>query len=328
MNRSGWRWARLLGGALVLAALLRQLGTGPFLDGIRLIDGRSLMAAAAITLLTTACCAWRWRLVARGLGIDLTMPTAIGAYYRSQFLNTTLPGGVLGDVHRAVRHGRDAGDVGRGLRAVAWERAAGQVVQVVLAVILLALLPSPVRSSMPVIVAATIVAAVGAVALSRRVPDSGMSLWARALRTSAADLRGALLARAAWPGILLSSAAAVAGHAAIFLIAARALGSTVSPVHMLPLAMLVLLAMSVPTNIAGWGPREGVAAWAFSLAGLGADQGVATAVAYGVMVFGASLPGAVILIGGWLRPNTRRRGTTGSPLWRQSTPGRQGAAHG
>ena len=51
-------------------------------------------------------------------------------------------------------------------------------------------------------------------------------------------------------------------------------------------------------NIGGWGPREGVTAWAFSAAGLGASLGVATAVVYGVMVFVASLPGAAVLV--WL----------------------------
>ena len=45
--------------------------------------------------------------------------------------------------------------------------------------------------------------------------------------------------------------------------------------------MLVLLAMVVPLNVGGWGPREGVAAWAFAAAGWGAAQGVAAATAYG-----------------------------------------------
>ena len=63
------------------------------------------------------------------LGVDCRCRAAVAAYYRSLFLNTTLPGGVVGDVHRGVSHGRDVGDVGRGLRAVAWERSAGQVVQ-------------------------------------------------------------------------------------------------------------------------------------------------------------------------------------------------------
>jgi hypothetical protein len=72
---------------------------------------------------------------------------------------------------------------------------------------------------------------------------------------------------------------------------------------MLPLALLVMLAMSVPTNVAGWGPREGAAAWVFALAGLGAAQGLATTVVYGAMALVATLPGAVVL----LVPTLRRR---------------------
>ena len=60
----------------------------------------------------------------------------------------------------------------------------------------------------------------------------------------------------------------------------------------MPLTLLALLAMALPLNIGGWGPREGVAAWAFGAAGLSAAQGVATAVVYGVLVLVASLPGA------------------------------------
>ena len=77
---------------------------------------------------------------------------------------------------------------------------------------------------------------------------------------------------------------------------------------MLPLAVLVLLAAGVPTNIAGWGPREGVAAWVFGVAGLGAAQGVATSVVYGVMVLVASLPGAVVLLVASLHRDPPARG--------------------
>jgi glycosyltransferase 2 family protein len=63
--------------------------------------------------------------------------------------------------------------------------------------------------------------------------------------------------------------------------------------------MLALLAMVLP-SVAGWGPREGVTAWVFSAAGLGADRGAAAAVTYGVLVLAASLPGAVVLLVGWL----------------------------
>jgi hypothetical protein len=48
-------------------------------------------------------------------------------------------------------------------------------------------------------------------------------------------------------------------------------------------------------NIGGWGPREGVTAWAFGAAGLSATQGVTIAVAYGLFAFVAALPGAIVL---------------------------------
>ena len=139
------------------------------------------------------------------------------------------------------------------------------------------------------------------VVLAARVrPGAGRSRWARLRSAAARDLRDALLARRAWPAIALASALIVAGHAATFLIAARSAGVTAPLSQLLPLALLVMLAAALP-NVGGWGPREGVTAWAFAAAGLGASLGVATAVVYGVMVLVASLPGAAVLVAAELR---------------------------
>ena len=146
MSRTVWRWARLVASAVTFTVLIWHLGASPFLDGVRMVDGRALAAAAGLGVLTTVCCAWRWKIVAGGLGVRLSLPAAVAAYYRSLFLNVTLPGGIVGDVHRGISHGRDVSDVGRALRAVALERLAGQVVQVVLTVVVLLVLPSPVHS--------------------------------------------------------------------------------------------------------------------------------------------------------------------------------------
>ena len=121
-RRTAWRRARYALAAGTFAVLVWRLGTGPFLDGLRAVDAGALAAAAGIAVVTTACCAWRWRIVAGGLGADLPLRAAVASYYRSLFLNVALPGGVAGDVHRGISHGRDTRDVGRGLRAVAWER--------------------------------------------------------------------------------------------------------------------------------------------------------------------------------------------------------------
>ena len=318
MKRTVLSWGRVVGSAMVLAVLVWRLGTGPFLHGIRTIDGSALAAATGLAVLTTLCCAWRWKIVAGGLGVGLSLPAAVAAYYRSLFLNLTLPGGVAGDLHRAVSHGRDVSDVGRALRAVAWERTAGQVVQVLLTLAVLLALPSPVRSSMPLVALAVVVVAIGFGLVVRRRPGKARSAWARTRSAAVRDIREGLLARKSWLGIALASAVVVAGHAATFMIAARTAGATAPVSRMLPLALLVMVAMVLP-SVGGWGPREGAAAWIFAAAGLGAQRGVATAVVYGVMVLFSSLPGAAVLLVAWFR-GTR-------PPRRRERPLREGTAH-
>lgn len=292
-------WLRPACGAVIVAVLLAQFGTGPFVAALETVTGWALAIAMAVTLVTTACCAWRWSVVARELEVDVRLPAAVAAYYRSQFLNSTLPGGVLGDVHRAVRHGRDVGAMGRSARSVAWERTLGQAVQVVLTVLLLAMLPSPVRPVAGVLALGLLVAVVagGGIALvGHWAPRHRRGLMSRGVRAVVDDLRRVLLTRRAWPVVLLTSTLVVAGHVGVFLIAMRAAEVEAMGGQQIALAALVLLAAAVPANLAGWGPREGVAAWAFGAAGVGAATGVTVAVLYGVLALVATLPGALVLV--------------------------------
>lgn len=300
LSDRGWTWARAIGGVAILALLVWQVGTGPFLHGLRAVDGGALAAAIGIGLIATLCCAWRWRLVARGLGVRLPFRSAVGAYYRSQFLNMTLPGGVVGDVHRAVRHGLDIGDVRLGVRAVVLERLSGAVVQIVLIVTVLVVLPSPVRAYMPAAAAVLVVGAVAVALLARLLTWGGPRRWVKASRAAWSSTRDGVLARRIWVGVVVSTGVVLAGHVTVFVIAARTAGSTLTWPRLVPLVLLALLAMVLPLNFAGWGPREGVAAWAFAAAGLTATQGVAVSVTYGVLAFASSLPGAVVLLVGWL----------------------------
>ena len=304
------KWAGPALTIAVLVVLVWRLGTGPFVGGIESVDGRALLAAVAIGFVTTVCGAWRWTVVARGLGLRLSLPAAVAAYYRALFLNLTLPTGIAGDVHRGVSHGRDAHDVGRGVRAVVWERGAGQVVQVVLTVAVLLILPSPVRSSMPFVAAGAVVLAVTVVLLGRL--RGGGSRWRRVRNAVVADIRNGVLRREALPTIVLATTVAVVGYAVLFLVAARTVGVTAPISRLLPLALLAVLAMVLP-SVAGWGPREGATAWVFAAAGLGAAQGAATAVVYGILALAAFLPGAVVLVAGWIprpRATFRTEGAT------------------
>jgi hypothetical protein len=225
------------------------------------------------------------------------------------------------------------------MRSVAWERFAGQLVQVLLTVLVLLVLPSPVHSLMPLVAIAVVVGVLGVVLVARARPDVTQSAWARLLSGASSDIRNGLLARRAWLSIALASALGVGGHVATFLIAARTAGVSAPLSQMLPIALLVMAAMVLP-SAGSWGPREGVTAWAFVAAGLGARQGVATAVVFGVMVLVASLPGAAVLVIAWLRrnrspqraqPPLRKRAAEARrdrPPQRTQSELREGPAHG
>jgi len=295
MRQAVWPWLRTLAGLAIIAVLLWRLGSDAFLDGVRVVDGPAVLAALGVGLVTTVAAAGRWCLVVRRLGLRLSLWTAVADYYRAQFLNTVLPGGVLGDVHRAVRHGQDAGNVGRGVRAVVIERAGGQIVLIAAGVVVLFTMPDAaghLATPMAVAVPCVLVLLAGARAARGTRP------WRRLVTPVLTDVRRGLLARDTWPGVMALSAVGLAGHLAVFLVlvAARAAGSAAPVTRLLPLMILALFAMGLPVNVGGWGPREGVSAWAFAAAGLGAGQGVTVAVVYGVLTFTASLPGVVVLV--------------------------------
>jgi uncharacterized membrane protein YbhN (UPF0104 family) len=309
---------RTLLGVGMVAVLLVHLGTGAVVGGLRAIGPGSVFAALGIGLLTTVFSAWRWCLVARGLGLRLPLAGAVADCYRALFLNSVLPAGVLGDVHRALSHGREVGNVGGGVRAVVLERAVGQVVLLVIGVGVLLSQPglrgavvgelvpgAGTAAVLPAVLAAVI--ALGAWtaygARAQRIRD--------ALGSSLADVRTAL--HRTWPAVVLLSVAAIAGYLALFVVAARAAGSRATLGELLPLLVLALFAMGLPINVGGWGPREAVSTVAFGAVGFGAAQGLTVAVVYGVLSLIACLPGVGVLllrrpINSWIGRSVGRRG--------------------
>ncbi len=270
-------WARVAGAVAILGVVVLRLGAGPFLDGLRRVDAATLGLALLLGLAATACAAWRWLVVARALGLAVAPGAALARCYRAQLLNAALPGGVLGDVHRGISHGRESGDVARGLRAVVLERVTGQALALAATGAALLVLPSSLGAAVPLGLLALVAA--GAVVLvgARMVPV------------------------AAWPALVASSLLALVPLVAMLLVAAHVAGTSASVARLVPLALVGLAAMALPLSIAGFGPREGALAWAFGSAGLGASLGVSTATVYGVMSLVGSAPGAAVLLAGALR---------------------------
>jgi hypothetical protein len=264
------RWPRLLRrvlGAVVLGAVLVRVGPTPVGRGLASVDLPTVGVALVATLVGTLASARRWVELARRAGLELPLADAVRAYYRSQLLNAVLPSGVVGDVDRAVRHGRRHGRVRAAGRTVVLDRLAGQGAAMLLTAVVLGVAGGPLVGR-----------------LGEATP------W-----VAATAFAGLALALVREPVLVATSIVAAVSHAVTFVAAAAAVGVPGRPAALLAVALVVLAGGAIPLNVAGWGPREGVAAWAFGVVGLGAGVGVAVAVVHGIVTLVSVAPGLAFL---------------------------------
>lgn len=282
----------------------------------RLTDMRLewVVAALAVSVAQVVGSAWRWRYTAGRLGLELPMARAVPEYYLATFLNQVLPGGVAGDVSRAWRHAREA-DARASVQAVAFERLSGLIVMSVVAgasaLLLVGDVTARARAALLLLVAALIVWGIAAGVRLRARPGASRLV---------VDLRRALVEERALLVQLGTSAAVVGSYVLVFVMASRAVRLDASGLLLAMLAGPVLMTMLVPLTIAGWGLREAAAGALWSAAGMTASDGVAVAVAYGLLVLLSSLPGAVVLIVSLLRREGRDRRARPSPAERDAPP--------
>ena len=300
MTRHARRWLRGLGGPIILVGVALTVDVRAVLGRLAALDPPWVIAALAVGVGQTLLSAWRWRYTAGRLGLRLPFTLALREYYRALFLNQVLPGGVLGDADRAWRHsGRAPEARGPAVRAVILERLSGQVVMAGVASISFAFIALRAGTGALEWWAASLgVAAVSsvAVAVAVRAPSgSPPTSVTAALRR---DARAALFAGEAVYVQLATSTVIIASYVAAYLLAARAVGVGTSLVVLAPLVAPVLLSMLLPLSVGGWGVRESAAAAIWSVAGLGASDGVAISVAYGLIVLSGTVPGVYALLSG------------------------------
>ncbi|MGJ7440745.1 lysylphosphatidylglycerol synthase domain-containing protein [Aquipuribacter sp. MA13-6] len=298
--------------ALVVVALV--VGEQAVRAGTAVLAPGPVALALLLGLLWRSLAATRWLLLSRALGAGLTWPSALAEYFRSELVNQVVPGGVVGDVDRARRHGSDVGLL-PAARAVFLERTVGQLVLVAATAVTLLARPELLRVSdgvdgATVTVLALVLGVVALVAVGLWQPwrrDVGRSPRRDAAaggRTGPRDVATPSLRALAVPlgfAVLLSLGVLVC-FVALFLLAARVTGGEPAPWDVLvPAVLVVLLVSGIPLTVAGWGAREAGAALCFAAVGLASADGVAAAVGYGLLSLVSALPGLVPL----LRPRRR-----------------------
>lgn len=305
-RNTGMRIAlKWLATALIIGAVLLFVDGETLIREVARIPVSALVVGLVLGVIQVCLSAWRWRYTAGLLGLSIPYVQAVREYYLATFTNQVLPGGVLGDVNRALRHGAGSNNQLAAAHGVAIERLSGQVVLAAVVVTGLAWLFVSGR-----IVGATasfsgslshlywLLAGVTAVVLLTRVftrRSERASAYFGALR---GDLTQALLSWPAFPLQVLTSLLVVASYLAVFLVLANGAGYLAglpSAVVVAALCSLLLLSMVLPITVSGWGVREGAAVILWPMVGLPAEQGVALSVAYGALIFVSSLPGALFV---------------------------------
>jgi len=266
----------------ILALVIRWADTVAIMAHLRNASVFWLVSSIAALTSITVLMAKRWQIVARSFSVDISLTRAIAEYYIAQLVNLVLPGGVVGDVTRAVR-ARHAANLALAAQSVAAERIVGQgVMFLLLGVGLLMALIIPGGIAWPavtwMVIAGGVFVLLVTVLLSRRTDAT-----AKFLRLT---LNGFTQ-----PGV--ASLSLIIAMLLIFSLyaCARATGTVVPPAGWATLLTLVLSAMLIPVSVGGWGWREGAAAALFPLIGATPSAGIAAGIAYGAMMMIAAIPG-------------------------------------
>lgn len=268
---------------------------------------------AALTLQTVISAA-RWKLISGRLEHRFSLFKAVREYYLAQFLNQTLPGGMVGDAGRAYRARHGAGLVKAG-QAVLFERMSGQIALVLVAapgVALTALVPGGIRwpaavGTVALVLAALFILLPLAVLGGAKAPGA----VGRASRNFVDAARHALFAREVRYWQIVLSFGTVGCNLAAFAFCAMATGTALGVFGTVTVVPLVLLAMIVPLSVAGWGVREAAAALLFPVVAASSEAGVAASVAFGLVFLVSTLPGALVLM--WKTQQTPERDPAPDP---------------
>jgi uncharacterized membrane protein YbhN (UPF0104 family) len=262
-----------------------------------------IVAAAAVIGLQLLLIAYRWHEIARRCGAPLPLPRAVRFSLIGFFFNQVLPSTVGGDAVRIWLFARNGGGWGKATHSVLLDRFAGVFALAILVVVCLpwslALMRDPAGKAALVLLGfGSIGACLAFLALSLDVARP-LDRW----RVTHHLRRMALIAR----GIL--SSPGLAGRVAVLSLfvhvltgavgwcVARAVAAPVDFLHALLLVPPVMLIITVPISISGWGVRESALVLAFAYAGLSESDGLLVSLLFGAVTFGVGLAAGIAWLG-------------------------------
>ncbi len=285
----------------LIAWVLSKVDPAAAWQQAKTIDGGMLALSVLLMTLQIGLGAVRWALVLRALSAPFHWLQTLAVYYIGVFFSIVLPGAVGGDAVRMWFARRNGLTLATAVNSVALERAVTVFALVLLVcltqpVLMLRLPDLPGAWVFPMLLAVCVLGILALAALDR-LPDS-LHRWrlVRGLAVLAADTRKLFF----HPGYSLGTVViALFGHANLSLVAyvlAVGLGLDVHVLDCLVLVPPVILIMTLPISIAGWGVRETAMVTAFAFVGVSESSALVLSIMFGIVTMLTALPGGLVFL--------------------------------
>lgn len=292
--------------------LLSKLDLDEALTRLTQIEPAMLAGALGVILVQIVIGGLRWWAVQDAIDASLGVFKSIRFFYIGVFFSQVLPSAVGGDAVRMYKAYRQGIPLGSAVNGVLLERV---VTVVTLVLVVVATQPWFLgrvdEATRAVILPGLVLVVVGAVAgmaflmMLDRLPESLMR-WrlVRGLGNLGGDARRLFLSLGRlWRAFGLGVLTHINMSVCVFLLA-MGLDLDVTWLDCLVLVPLVLLIMTIPISIGGWGVRETAMVTLFGLVGAPAEGALVMSVVFGLVGMAAAIPGGLV----WLA--SRDRGET------------------
>jgi len=290
----------LVGSIDLEAAVDRILAAKPWL----------IVAAIAAFGLQILIAVGRWWIVMQAMDSSLPFLKTLGISYIGLFFNQALPSSVGGDAVRVYKTYKTGMPLSRAINGVMLDRVATVLGLVLIVVVAVPFFTERVGDADArwVVPAAVLLALAGFAGLVVLMfLDNLPSRFSHyrlvhGLALLAADTRRVFLSPGDALKVMTISLVGHANVAFIVYLIARSLDLGVTWLDCLVLMPPVLLLMTLPISIAGWGVREGAMVTAFGLIGVPGEGALLLSIMFGLLAILTSLPGGLV----WLMSGDRK----------------------
>ena len=296
-----------LSGALIWY-FIGKSDLGAVMESLRQVDAATVVAVLALFLAQMVLVAWRWSALLRlvGVGKGFSFHEIVRTVWSATFFNTTLVSSVGGDAFRLWTIVRAGNPLGKSVNSIFLDRLTALMALMILIAIslpyVMELIADEAAFLSYTLLIAAFLAGFAALFHADRLPRR-IQHWrlVRGLANLAADTRRLSLHM---DNLLPVAALSLLVHILnifVVYVLARGLEIGISFLDCFFLVPPVILAMTLPISIAGWGVREGAMIVALGLIGVSQESALVLSILFGLGITLAALPGGVI----WLFSRNR-----------------------